>query len=66
MAWMCLVTVWMEDPDMPQIIDELFLEVHYQHPSMEYFQWTQGHTREEATRLYLQLRYKGFFVHAWP
>lgn len=58
---------WLNDPEMAQIIDELFVEIHYKHPSMLDYHWGQfTHTREEATQLMAELRAKGFFVHAWP
>ncbi|CAI7894454.1 unnamed protein product [Closterium sp. NIES-53] len=31
---------WLAIPRMPAIVDELFVEVHYHHPSMEAFTWT--------------------------
>jgi len=58
---------WLNDPEMAQIVDELFVEVHYHHRSMLDYGW--GHfsrTREEATQLMASLRAKGFFVHPWP
>eukprot|EP00249_Psilotum_nudum_P036393 c7041_g1_i2 orf=444-944(-) len=59
---------WIEDPDMPHIVDELFVEVHYAHPSMSAFDWNNfmPTTREDAKRLLADLRWRGFYVHAWP
>lgn len=58
---------WLHDPEMVDIIDELFVEVHYNHPSMFDFHWNLfSHSREEAHKLLASLRAKGFFVHAWP
>lgn len=58
---------WLLDPEMAEIIDELFVEVHYHHNSMLDFHWGLfSHSREEALRLMASLRAKGFFIHAWP
>jgi FkbM family methyltransferase len=58
---------WMDDPEMAEIIDELFVEIHYKHPSMLQYHWGKfDHTREQATQLIAGLRSKGFFIHAWP
>lgn len=59
---------WIEDPEMPLIIDELFVEVHYADPSMSSFGWDmfRPFTREDAKRLLADLRWRGFYAHAWP
>eukprot|EP00897_Mesotaenium_endlicherianum_P001904 jgi/Mesen1/1741/ME001390S00744 len=58
---------WLEDDDMLGIVDELFVEVHYTHPSMEQHHWLRfKHSREQAAELLLRMRRKGFYVHAWP
>ncbi|KAG0559066.1 hypothetical protein KC19_10G076400 [Ceratodon purpureus] len=58
---------WLLDPEMAEIIDELFVEIHYRHNTMLDFHWGQfSHSREEATRLIASLRAKGYFIHAWP
>ncbi|KAH7442080.1 hypothetical protein KP509_03G069400 [Ceratopteris richardii] len=59
---------WMQDPDMSSIVDELFVEVHYDHPSMRGYHWARFSptTREQALTLLADLRFHGFFVHAWP
>lgn len=58
---------WMDDPEMSEIIDELFVEIHYNHPSMAHYGWgVFPHTRDQATHLLAGLRSKGFFVHPWP
>ncbi|CAI6005169.1 unnamed protein product, partial [Closterium sp. NIES-65] len=60
---------WISNPRMAAIVDELFVEVHYHHPSMTEFMWTEEyfiHTREDATRLLTDLRKAGFYVHPWP
>eukprot|EP00271_Cylindrocystis_brebissonii_P002316 TRINITY_DN1284_c0_g1_i1.p1 TRINITY_DN1284_c0_g1~~TRINITY_DN1284_c0_g1_i1.p1 ORF type:complete len:432 (+),score=63.33 TRINITY_DN1284_c0_g1_i1:198-1493(+) len=57
---------WAADPEMVAIVDEIFVEVHYQHPSMSAFGWRRNtHDRETATRLLSDLRSKGLFVHFW-
>lgn len=63
-----ILRAWMEDPEMPHIIDELFLEVHYAHPSMSAFGWDtfSPMSRQDAKRLLADLRWKGFYAHAWP
>lgn len=58
---------WLLDPEMAEIIDELFVEIHYRHSSMLDYHWGHFiHSREEATRLIASLRAKGYFIHAWP
>lgn len=56
----------MADPEMPHIVDELFVEVHYRHPSMFRFGWKRGPPRDNALWLFRKMRSKGFFVHPWP
>ncbi len=55
---------WLKDSDMIDIIDELFVEVHYYHPSVRWD--NQDHTRDQASHLFASLRAKGFYVHPWP
>ncbi|CAK9865933.1 unnamed protein product [Sphagnum jensenii] len=59
---------WLHDPDMPELIDELFVELHYMHPSMSGYDWDAWapRTRIQATHLLASMRSKGFFVHPWP
>lgn len=59
---------WTQDPEMADIVDELFVEIHYSDFSMGGFGWFQfkDHTREQAVHLLAGLRAKGFFAHAWP
>ncbi|XP_024367822.1 uncharacterized protein [Physcomitrium patens] len=58
---------WLLDLEMANIIDELFVEIHYRHNTMLDYHWGQfSHSREEATRLIASLRAKGYFIHAWP
>ena len=58
---------WLLHPDMANIIDELFVEIHFKHSSMLDFHWGKfSHSREEATGLIASLRAKGYFIHAWP
>lgn len=67
-------SAWLEDPEMVKIVDELFVEIHYRHPSMYRFHWdtmtmpngTAIPSREEATDLLVELRKKGVYAHAWP
>ncbi|KAI5059691.1 hypothetical protein GOP47_0026010 [Adiantum capillus-veneris] len=63
-----LLKAWMEDPQMPNIVDELFIEAHYAHPSMRAFGWDSFSpiTRQDAKHLLGELRWKGFYTHAWP
>lgn len=63
-----LLKAWMEDPEMPEIVDELFIEAHYAHPSMSAFGWNSFApiTRQDANQLLGELRWKGFYAHAWP
>ncbi|CAI5957737.1 unnamed protein product [Closterium sp. NIES-65] len=59
---------WLAIPHMPAIVDELFVEVHYHHPSMEGLTWTDrfNHTLDDTTQLLTDLRRAGFYVHPWP
>ncbi|CAI5507322.1 unnamed protein product [Closterium sp. Naga37s-1] len=59
---------WLAIPHMPAIVDELFVEVHYHHPSMEGLTWTDrfNHTLDDTTQLLTDLRRVGFYVHPWP
>lgn len=58
---------WITDEEMPKLVDELFVEIHYKHESMADFHWLKyNHTREEALGLMVQLRMAGFYAHAWP
>jgi hypothetical protein len=59
---------WLEDPQMADIVDELFVEIHYQHPSMSAFGWDHfaPSTRDQASYLLASSRSKGFGVHPWP
>lgn len=59
---------WMSDADMAGIVDEIFVEVHYDHPSMRGYHWARfaPTTREEALTLLAELRLHGFYAHAWP
>lgn len=62
-----ILTRWLEVPAMADIIDELFVEIHYRHSSMVAYHWNKfRHTRDEATNLIAGLRSKGYFIHAWP
>ncbi|CAI5525119.1 unnamed protein product [Closterium sp. Naga37s-1] len=57
---------WLSNPRMAAIVDELFVEVHYHHPTMTEFSWTApqfNHTRHDATGLLTELRKAGFYVH---
>jgi hypothetical protein len=44
---------WLEDPQMVDIVDELFVEIHYRHPSMSAFGWDNfaPSTRDQASYL---------------
>ncbi|KAH7444426.1 hypothetical protein KP509_02G077900 [Ceratopteris richardii] len=59
---------WMADSEMAAIVDELFVEVHYDHPSMRGYHWARFSPtkRESALALLAELRLHGFFAHAWP
>jgi len=64
--WRAHGAEWEKDPDLPRIVDELFIEVHYGHPSMRTFGWTYKQSRDEADQVLLRLRKKSYYVHAWP
>lgn len=52
---------------MARVIDELWVKVYYNHPTMSAYSWDRfPHNREEAADLLSSLRKKGFFVHYWP
>jgi hypothetical protein len=55
---------WLEDSDMVDIIDDLFVEVHYYHPSVRWD--NKDYTRDQASHLFASLRAKGLYVHPWP
>ncbi|CAI5495926.1 unnamed protein product [Closterium sp. Naga37s-1] len=60
---------WLDLPLMARVIDELFVEVHYNHPSMHFFSWKPSlfaHSRREAGQLLNAMRSAGYYVHAWP
>ncbi|KAL2641938.1 hypothetical protein R1flu_009525 [Riccia fluitans] len=58
---------WLNDVEMVQIIDEIFVEVHYNHKSMFNYNWNKfTHQRHQAKRLLADLRWKGYYVHFWP
>eukprot|EP00897_Mesotaenium_endlicherianum_P002054 jgi/Mesen1/1877/ME000143S00925 len=60
---------WAENPQMGELVDELFVEIHYKHESMFEYGWpwtSSNHTREEATSLLHNLRANGIYAHAWP
>ncbi|GJP32642.1 hypothetical protein CLOM_g17253 [Closterium sp. NIES-68] len=58
---------WLTMPEMPKIVDELFVEIHYSHPSMAGFNWSNfPKTREQAGDIFNRLRAAGFYAHAWP
>eukprot|EP00270_Netrium_digitus_P004180 TRINITY_DN1509_c0_g1_i1.p1 TRINITY_DN1509_c0_g1~~TRINITY_DN1509_c0_g1_i1.p1 ORF type:complete len:247 (-),score=39.88 TRINITY_DN1509_c0_g1_i1:182-922(-) len=64
-----VLPVWMEDPLISELVDELFVEVHYHDASMAAFNWSKERypqTRGEATSLLQQLRSHGFYAHSWP
>ncbi|KAL3678197.1 hypothetical protein R1sor_021153 [Riccia sorocarpa] len=58
---------WLNDGEMVQIVDEIFVEVHYNHSSMFNFNWNKfTHERNQAKRLLANLRWKGYYIHFWP
>eukprot|EP00271_Cylindrocystis_brebissonii_P022849 TRINITY_DN895_c0_g1_i2.p1 TRINITY_DN895_c0_g1~~TRINITY_DN895_c0_g1_i2.p1 ORF type:complete len:369 (+),score=51.39 TRINITY_DN895_c0_g1_i2:204-1310(+) len=57
---------WATDPEMVGIVDEIFVEVHYKHPTMASHGWMKfPNERNAATQLLNLLRSQGFFVHYW-
>ncbi|KAG6553105.1 hypothetical protein Mapa_005443 [Marchantia paleacea] len=58
---------WLNDPEMVGIVDEIFVEVHYNHSSMFSYNWNKfKHQRHEAKKLLADLRSKGYYIHFWP
>lgn len=52
---------------MEEVVDEIWVEIHYKEATMARFHWMKwSHTREEAYELLTQMRKKGFFIHPWP
>ena len=52
---------------MATLVDELFVEIHYAHPTMSAYAWDKfKHSREEAVDLLVNLRKAGFYAHPWP
>lgn len=58
----------MEQTGVAQVIDELFVEIHYQHPNMSLYGWDAyvGHTQEDAFALLSHWRELGVYAHYWP
>ena len=58
----------MEKHNVFPLVDEMMVEVHYQHPRMKIFGWDKhNHTLDDADRLFKHLRQDlGVFVHPWP
>lgn len=61
-----ILPAWLEDPDMPLIVDELFVEIHYEDKSQAAWPTSKGPSRAAALRLLNDLRAKGFYAHYWP
>ncbi|KAL3698690.1 hypothetical protein R1sor_012766 [Riccia sorocarpa] len=55
---------WVKDEELPKIIDELFVEIHYYHPDNNLL-WVRQWSRENTTRMLAELRWKGWYVHYW-
>ncbi len=59
---------WLADSDMVDIIDELFVEVHYYHPSVRWD--NKDHTRDQASHLCspmaLMMKLDWLYVHPQP
>ncbi|KAL2645318.1 hypothetical protein R1flu_012905 [Riccia fluitans] len=55
---------WVKDTQLPKIIDELFVEVHYYHVDNNLL-WVKQWSRENTTRMLAELRWKGWYVHYW-
>ena len=60
---------YMEDNHVLPLIDELMVEIHYNHSYMAHFGWQDlfTHTIADAVELFRHLRQDvGMFVHPWP
>eukprot|EP00475_Leptophrys_vorax_P006721 TRINITY_DN14193_c1_g1_i1.p1 TRINITY_DN14193_c1_g1~~TRINITY_DN14193_c1_g1_i1.p1 ORF type:complete len:154 (-),score=12.77 TRINITY_DN14193_c1_g1_i1:292-705(-) len=60
---------WLRIPGMSDIVDELFVEVHYHHATMDAFHWYPhrfNQTRDEAAQMLNTMRRAGFYAHMWP
>jgi hypothetical protein len=58
----------MKEDGMTDLIDELFVEIHYKHPEMANFGWDgfSPHTINDAHTLLQKFRNTGVAVHPWP
>jgi len=58
---------WLKDPEMPYIVDDLFVELHYSHVSMKGFGWSAfKKKRTKVVHMLSNMRRRGFYVHFWP
>lgn len=53
----------MQTPEIAQLVDELYIELHFHYPSLY---WKHYHSNWEALDALRYLRSKGMIVHAWP
>ena len=53
--------------EMLELIDEVFIEMHFSHPQMNVHGWsTFRKSRDEARELLVGLRADGVYAHSWP
>ena len=53
--------------DLTCISSKVFVEIHYDHPDMHRFGWSQfAHSRSDAQALLTKARDLGMYIHPWP
>jgi hypothetical protein len=62
MEWGFLFSL-MQDPRMSRLVDELYIEMHFNFPALY---WSHYHSNWEALDLFRHLRDNGLIVHSWP
>jgi hypothetical protein len=62
MEWGFLFSI-MQNPAIAQLIDEVYIELHFNFPSLF---WEHYHSNWEALDCMRYLRSQGAIVHAWP
>jgi len=58
----------MEQEGIAQLVDELFVEIHYKHPDLSSYGWDvfSSHSQEDAVALLRHWRSLGVYAHYWP
>ncbi|RYH32209.1 hypothetical protein EON65_01145 [archaeon] len=62
MEWGFLFST-LQTPDIAGLVDELYIELHFNFPSLY---WKHYHSNWEALDAFRYLRQEGAVVHSWP